>query len=419
MNRPLIFLTTAALSLGLLVSPALTQTVTNKATPHILSIPSHDNPLHVAIAIPQNVETTKGQAWQLVEVDHPQTTIPVQFVAMSAGDSPDKPNGKQLLAIIPPQKGTTNQRRFRLEPFVPKKPAVVEFDFRQISKASLGLWERDRPVLVYNHGQIINQDVPEEDHRRERACYIHPLWGLNNEILTDDFPTDHYHHHGIFWAWPHVGIGGQEYDLWTHRGIKQKFIRSVHREAGPIASVLAVKNGWYVGDKQVMTEQVWMRIYKADSNSRVIEISLLFSPTDQPVTLQGAQGKSYGGLTMRFAPPSRKETIITVPNGQTKDDLPDTPLAWADFTTQFGSAQKRSGAAIFVHPDHPNFPPTWLTRYYGPLCIGWPGVNAKTFQPGESFRLNYRFWIHKNPADLSQLKQEHQSYLSSTKAIWE
>lgn len=48
---------------------------------------------------------------------------------------------------------------------------------------------------------------------------------------------------------------------------------------------------------------------------------------------------------------------------------------------------------IFVPPSHPAYPPTWLTRHYGPLCIGWPGVKDKTFPPGKPIRLSYRLWI--------------------------
>jgi hypothetical protein len=30
-----------------------------------------------------------------------------------------------------------------------------------------------------------------------RANYIHPLYGLDGEILTEDFPADHLHHRGL------------------------------------------------------------------------------------------------------------------------------------------------------------------------------------------------------------------------------
>jgi len=35
---------------------------------------------------------------------------------------------------------------------------------------------------------------------------------------------------------------------------------------------------------------------------------------------------------------------------------------------------RRRTTCTYIHPSHPDFPPTWLTRHYGCLCVGWPGV---------------------------------------------
>jgi hypothetical protein len=179
-----------------------------------------------------------------------------------------------------------------------------------------------------------------------------------------------------------------------------------------------VENGWYVGEKKVMVELVWLRAYRAAEDHRVLDVDLSLIPQGSPVTLRGAEGKSYGGLTMRFAPGPRKATLITVPNGPAEDDLPDTPLAWADFTSQFAGAAAPSGGAIFVDPGHPDYPPTWLTRYYGPLCVGWPGVHGKTFEPGKPIRLSYRLWIHKTAVDPVQLQAAYDAYGAAKKAAW-
>jgi len=49
-----------------------------------------------------------------------------------------------------------------------------------------------------------------------RANYIHPLYGLDGEILTEDFPADHLHHRGIFWAWHQVWLGDKRLgDPWA------------------------------------------------------------------------------------------------------------------------------------------------------------------------------------------------------------
>ncbi len=99
-----------------------------------------------------------------------------------------------------------------------------------------------------------------------------------------------------------------------------------------------------------------------------MDVALELTPLDQPVTLAGAEGKSYGGLTLRFAPCTNP--VITTLLGNRPADLPMTRLPWADLTADFG-AGKPSGAAIFVVPSHPDFPPMWLTRHYGVLCLGW------------------------------------------------
>jgi hypothetical protein len=285
------------------------------------------------------------------------------------------------------------------------------FTFVDVDEATVRLLDGDSPVLAYNHGTIVGSQVPAEDPRHKRSCYIHPLWGLNGEVLTDDFPRDHYHHHGVFWTWPHVKVDGKEYDIWADRGgMHQGFVRWLSRDAGPDLAELGVENGWFIDDRQVMVERVWIRAHHADRDSRSIDLEMHWIPTDAPVTLWGAGGKSYGGLTVRFAPRARDCTVITVPTGRTEADLPDTALTWADFTSQFGDRNEPSGAAIFASPNHPDFPPTWLTRHYGPLCVGWPGVKPQTFEPGQVIRLQYRLWIHKAAVDVGDLQQAYDQY---------
>lgn len=86
----------------------------------------------------------------------------------------------------------------------PRAPASDSFHFTGLTEESLALFEGDRPVFVYNHGMIHQPGVPAD---RARSTYVHPLYGLDGEVLTDDFPADHTHHRGLFWAWPHVRVG--------------------------------------------------------------------------------------------------------------------------------------------------------------------------------------------------------------------
>src|SRR5262249_2512909 len=137
----------------------------------------------------------------------------------------------------------------------------------------------------------------------------------------------------------------------------------------------------------------------------------------KPVTLSGAEEKSYGGLTLRFAP--RTGTVITTPLGNKADDLAMTPLAWADLSAQFAGAPQPSGAAIFVSPDHPRDPPTWLTRHYGALCVGWPGVSPATLSAGEPVHCRYRVWVHRGMGAAGSLSQASAACQASQSVAWE
>ncbi|NQU23755.1 MAG: PmoA family protein [Candidatus Nealsonbacteria bacterium] len=383
--------------------------------PPVLVVPAAKVPVHVAVDLPAASKLPQADGWQLVDVDQPAVKVPAQLTRAIAADGTVAADARRLVADVPARKGINGTRRFRLEP---AKATPGSFKFADVDDKSLKLSDGDKPVLVYNHGTITGKDVPESDHRRTRACYIHPVWGINGEVLTDDFPKDHYHHHGIFWTWPHVGIDDKHHDLWLGNTIHDRFVGWIHRDTGPVAAVLAVENGWFVEDRKVMIERVWMRTHKVSATTRVLDLEFTWIPVDRPVTLWGAGGKSYGGLTVRFAVKDEKAAAITVPSGRTTADLKEAPLPWVDLTYPFRESAP-SGAAIFVHPEHPNYPPTWLTRHYGPQCVGWPGVKAKTFEPGKPIQLNYRVFIHENEMDVDALKCAYEGYVAAAGVKWE
>ena len=333
-------------------------------------------------------------------------------------------------------------------------------------KKQLTLSEGGMPVFTYQYDVIEHENVPRNNPRRLAGCYVHPLYGLNGEILTDNAPADHYHHHGVFWTWSHVGIhepNGKitEYSLWeSNTDLKQHFVQWLgEKTITDESATFEVENGWFIGDpkdgKKIMKEQVKIIAHRVRPDvagtpgapdfpaSRAVDFEFQWQPTDKPITLRGVDGKSYGGFTVRFQPfvPEGKKLAersginrITVPSGIATDDLPETPLPWADYTSSFPrrifdadvkiqeqpleaaivivlpTGQPLSGAAVFIPKDHPDFPPTWLTRYYGPLCVGWPGVKGRTFQSGEKFELRYRIWIHDGTVTVPQIEKAYEEY---------
>jgi Methane oxygenase PmoA len=380
-----------------------------------LAVPASDEVLEIAVAVPAELGLDQGQRWQLVERVASTEPIIVEVAPAQEPDGSASAIKKIAIGSIPPRTGSSATRHFRLiGTKTGQANSETAFRFDALTDKSLGLFEGKRPVLVYNHGILLKAGAPAD---RARSTYLHPIYGLDGEVLTDDFPQDHFHHRGLFWAWPHVRIEDTNYDLWDIRGIHQRFERWLDRHAGSSAAVLGVENGWFIGDRKVMQERAWFTVYPASASGQAIDAEFTWIPTEKPVTLSGAEEKSYGGLTLRFA--ARTSTVITTPLGNKAEDLAMTRLPWADLSAKFGAVPDPSGAAIFISADHPDYPPTWLTRHYGALCVGWPGVTPATFQPGEPIRCRYRLWLHRGAPSQTQVQATYDAYRAAQKAVWE
>ena len=151
------------------------------------------------------------------------------------------------------------------------------FAWKPVDDKSLGLFDGGKPVLVYNHGMILKKGVPE---RYRRACYLHPVYGLDGEVITDDFPRDHRHHRGIFWAWPIMKIRGKAVQTWHLEGLHQRHVRWNSRTAGPASAVL-----------DVSINSAWGRLARS-------QLPSCFSPAPSARCESASASASAGGVSI-------------------------------------------------------------------------------------------------------------------------
>lgn len=288
----------------------------------------------------------------------------------------------------------------------PSKIAFTE----DSAAGTLTLSEGKVNILTYCFGDQLKSGL---DPKHTRSCYIHPLYSLGGQMLTDDFPADHLHHHGLFWTWPVVMTRGQDTQTWhpVTPSLRQHFVRWVKRKAEKNTAILAFENVWKLGGKEIVArETVILRVHPADNVSRAIDLELKIQAVGGPLELHGApdQNKGYGGLCLRGAQ-MFKGAELTTDQGVLKKDSTNVPFRWADMSTE------RLGVAIFVSPDHPDFPTTWLIRnsYAGILNASWPGLKATVLQPDNPVILRYRISIHRGDAEAGRVRQAYEEYLSS------
>jgi hypothetical protein len=276
---------------------------------------------------------------------------------------------------------------------------------------SLEVSDAGRPVLAYDYGLRL---APGVDESYRRSSYVHPLFGPDGEVLTADFPPDHRHHRGLYWAWPGVWIGQERVDQWHLKGLWTWFERWLGQDVGRCTAEVGVGSGWYdAARRRVVDEKAWLRVHPFDGTGRAIDVDLAFTAISSPVTLQGStdQDKGYGGLQYRPAAAPGIE-ITAEGRGRIAEENTDRqPFRWVDYSAEFPGGGRRSGVALFAPPDHPGGAPGWTTRYYGFLGVAYPGLAKLVMAPGgPPLHLRYRVYVHRGGAAEGRVAEAYARY---------
>ena len=284
---------------------------------------------------------------------------------------------------------------------------------------ALTILEEGKPVLTYQYG-IVDPPGRLINEKFRRGSYIHPLYGLDGEIMTQDFPIDHFHHRGVFWAWPNSSVGDRPIDIWLMDGVRQHHEEWVTREASEERAEIAVTNIWSFDDDPdtpQMREHVRFIIHPADDTARAIDFDLRFENVSGEVfEIHGAttDDKGYGGFC--FRPDARRRPLtFTAAQGKLDDDVLRLDTPWMDCSFEIEKDKPEiSGAAIFQHPGNPGYPhPGWIARHYGFLGVSWPHTEPHTLEPGESFHLRYRLYLHRGNAEDGKVRKAFEKYTQS------
>ncbi len=117
-----------------------------------------------------------------------------------------------------------------------------------------------------------------QDGAYPRADYIHPLYGIDGTVLTEDFPKDHPHHRGVFWAWHQVLIGDTSVgDAWECKNFTWNVQDVAHQlqddgSLSLVAETLWESPQWTGTDgerKAFLTEETRLTIHPKTDNYRV------------------------------------------------------------------------------------------------------------------------------------------------------
>ncbi len=287
-------------------------------------------------------------------------------------------------------------------------------------------------VLAYRHGK------PDPSWRYPLTSFIHPLIGLDGEVLTDCITKDHPHHRGVFWAWVRIQHNGKSIGEWW---IPRDLVLEAHdlkTSTGPLFAEFKARHYWVYhpatagtsaeglasGDR-LIDEMVVCRVFQTTNAGRAIDVDLTMTGLVDGLAIGGQTdfNKGYSGLTVRWGSDAthsgKTRSPRVVADGKfIARDTNHLVAHWIDWTAVFDGKdgvplKHRSGGAVFVHPSHPPLPaspPEWITRNYGPINVAYPGLKMLDLPKGKPVRLRYRIWLHRDNAGPANVAGQYAAY---------
>lgn len=293
--------------------------------------------------------------------------------------------------------------------------AENRFKFKQLEEGQMRLEEHGQG---FYHFQLETKSLA---GKYPRANYLHPVYDPDGVTVTEDFPTDHLHHRGIFWTWHQVRLRGEPVsDPWVCENIEWGRPTSImafpRRPQPPRSAHLTVSRDWLIPDpaqpghtNSIMRETVKVVAPPTVKGIRRLDFTLRFRAQSEGVTLGGSDDvKGYGGFSPRIR---LSEDVRFI--GQTGPVKPQKTAvesgAWMNVTRTLDG--KKRSVTILVHPSHPDFPLKWILRKKNSMQNPqWPGRQPVPISTQEDTILRYRLLLHNNLLKPKQIEQEWQTY---------
>jgi hypothetical protein len=277
------------------------------------------------------------------------------------------------------------------------------------NEQGVGLLEYGKPVFFYQ------REPKSSDGRFVCNNYLHPLYSLAGDTLTEEFPADHPYHRGIFWAWHQLYIDNKTVgDGWVMDSISQDV---VHVEYGVIKSLARLeldvnwKSSVWQNGRPFVHEHTVILVHPQSSGLRMIDFEITLNALVSDVSIGGSNDeKGYGGFCTRIKMPA--DLVFTSEKGPVvPQNLQIIAGPWMDFSAVFGRDGHKSGLSVLCHPETPNFPAPWILRQVTSMQnIVFPGRKRMALQMDKPVVLKYRLIVHNGDAmdvNISALQSDY------------
>jgi hypothetical protein len=257
----------------------------------------------------------------------------------------------------------------------------------------------------------------------QRGGYIHPVLSPSGKQVTDDYPVNHKHHHGIWFAWTHTEFEGRTPDFWN-MGDGKGFVefRSLDKTwSGPVhAGFISQHRQMDTTEKGVKPKtallETWnVKLYAVGTNATQSYFLFDMEITD---TCAHAAVKlpqyRYGGIGVRgnWAWNGKDKLNFLNSEGVTdrsKGEEGQTVGRWAHMGGVVDGGL--TGIAVLGHPDNVRAPQPQRIHPTEPfLNIAPQQAGDVEITPEKPLTLRYRFVVADGAPDKAELDRLWNDY---------
>lgn len=301
-------------------------------------------------------------------------------------------------------------------------------DGKQLAEARSGkgavtLRAFNRTALVYRTEKTsLPPNRPDLKPIFERGGYIHPVLSPSGKQITDDYPSNHKHHHGIWFAWTHTEFEGRSPDFWNMGDSKGtvEFVALDKTWSGPVHAGFISKHRQVdltAPQAKTALNETWdVKLFAIGNDAQrpyfVFDLEVTDACAgDAPLKLPQYR---YGGIGVRgnWAWNGKDKLNFLNSEGMTdrsKGDKAETVGRWAHLGGPIDGAL--TGIAVLGHPENVRAPQPQRIHPTEPfLNLAPQQAGDVEITPGKPLILRYRFVVADGAPDKAELDRLWNDY---------
>jgi len=251
-----------------------------------------------------------------------------------------------------------------------------------------------------------------------RAGYIHPVFTPSGRIVTDDYPDDHPHQHGIFFAWTKTEFEGRHPDFWNMGdgtgAVELEKVEEVHSGAEKATFKARLRHVDLSGpQRKTALNELWeVTVYRAVPRMARYAMFDIGSTQEcasaSPLILPDYR---YGGIGIRGHRDWRAKANVSFLTSEGKDRIAgdDTTARWCSIGGRVDG--QPVGLAALSHPKNFRAPQPLRIHPDDPYFNFSPSKRGQwEIVPGRPYVSRYRFVAYDgelNAAELNSLWDDY------------